>query len=243
MGAPLPSSFKIGSGPCIRLHTTLLSDSWKGSAKRYELDAQITLMTAVLYCAKGIKNKIEVRNVTSKWHSVGLVLLAWKGGEQTCLFICFLKVDFVLILFCCGVGKEACQLPEKSHCDSLCGLKSVPGVLSGLPTASWADPGCLGENEFSSHALGWADINRAFMNMKHDCWWAAYAGRWELRHSGIAHPVMISGPGRACLKLDRCCKLEISKERISVKPRAEELAVAKMDGGLTGISSHVRRAL
>lgn len=138
---------------------------------------------------------------------------------------------------CCGVGKEACQLPEKRHCNSLCGLRSVPGVLSWLPTASWADPGCLGENEFSSHALGWADINWAFMNMKHGCWWAAYAGRWELRHSGVAHPIRISCPGK-----DRCCKLETSKERISVKPRAEELAVAKMDGGLIGISPSCQKS-
>lgn len=38
---------------------------------------------------------------------------------------------------------------------------------------------------------------------------------------------MISCPGRACLKLDRCCKLESSKEWISVKARAVDLAVAK----------------
>lgn len=72
-------------------------------------------MTAVLYCAKGIKNKIEVRSVTSKRHSVGLVLLAWKGGEQTCLFMYFLRVDFVLVLFCCGAEKEVRQLPEKRY--------------------------------------------------------------------------------------------------------------------------------
>lgn len=49
---------------------------------------------------------------------------------------------------------------------------------------------------------------------------------------------MISCPRRACLKLDRCCKLEISEEWISVKARAVDLAVAKkMDGGLIGISS------
>lgn len=131
-------------------------------------------MTAVLYCAKGIKNKIEVRSVTSKRHSVGLVLLVWKGGEQTCLFICFLRVDFVLVLFRCGVEKEARHLSEKRHCDSLCSLRSAPGVLSRLPTASWADLECLGENDFSTHALGWADTNRAFMNLKHGCWWAAY---------------------------------------------------------------------
>lgn len=131
-------------------------------------------MTAVLYCAKGIKNKIEVRSVTSKWHSVGLVLLVWKGGEQTYLFICFLRVDFVLVLFRCGVEKEARHLAEKRHCDSLCSLRSVPGVLSRLPTTSWADLECLGENDFSSRALGWADINQAFMNSKHGCWWAAY---------------------------------------------------------------------
>lgn len=58
-----------------------------------------------------------------------------------------------------------------------------------------------------------------------------------LRHSGAARPIMISCPERASLRLDRCCKLEMSKERISAKPRAEELAVAKMDGGLIGISS------
>lgn len=48
---------------------------------------------------------------------------------------------------------------------------------------------------------------------------------------------MISCSGRACLKLDRCCKLEISKDWISVKPRAADLAVAKMDVNLIGISS------
>lgn len=100
----------------------------------------------------------------------------WCGreGNRPAYFICFLRVDFVLVLFCCGVEREARQLPEKRHCDSLCSLRSAPGFLSRLPTALWADLGCLGENEFSSHALGWADINPAFVNLKHGCWWAAY---------------------------------------------------------------------
>lgn len=88
-------------------------------------------MTAVLDCARETKNKIEVRSVTTKWHSVGPVLLAWVGGEHTCLlvFFIFLRVDFVLVLLCCGV-KEALQLPEKWCCDSLCGPRPVPGALS-----------------------------------------------------------------------------------------------------------------
>lgn len=123
-------------------------------------------MTAVLDCARETKNKIEVRSVTSKWHSVGPVLLAWKGGEHTCLFVCFLRrVDFVPVPLCCGMEKEALQLPEKWCCDSLCSPGPVPGALSWLPTAARADPGCLGENEFSSNALGWADLNQTFMDI------------------------------------------------------------------------------
>lgn len=65
----------------------------------------------------------------------------------------------------------------------------------------------------------------------------AVDGQPILRHSGVACPIMISCPGKACLKLDRCCRLENSQEIISLKPRAQELAVAKMDGSLIGISS------
>lgn len=122
-------------------------------------------MTAVLDCARETKNKIEVRSVTSKWHSVGPVLLARKGGEHTCLFVYFLRVDFIPVLLHCGTEKEALQLPEKWCRESLHGLRPVPGALSWLPTAAWADPGCLGENEFSSNALGWADLNQTFMDI------------------------------------------------------------------------------
>lgn len=123
-------------------------------------------MTAVLDCARETKNKIEVRSVTSKWHSMSPVPLARKGGEHTCfLFAWFLRVDFVPVLLHCGVEKEALQLPEKWRCDSLRGPRPVSGALSRLPTAAWADPGCLGENEFSSNALGWADLNQTFMDI------------------------------------------------------------------------------
>lgn len=123
-------------------------------------------MTAVLDCARETKNKIEVRSVTSKWHSMGPVLLARKGGEHTCfLFVCFLRVDFLLVLLCCGAEKEALRLSEKWCCDCLRGPRPVPGALSRLPTAARADPGCLGENGFLSNALGWADLNQTFMDI------------------------------------------------------------------------------
>ena len=117
-------------------------------------------MTAVLDCARETKNKIEVRSVTSKWHSVGLVLLAWEGGEPTCFFVWFWRVEFVPVLLHCGAEKEPLQLPGKWRCDSLCGPRPVPGALSWLPTAAQADPACLGEKEILSNALGWADLNQ-----------------------------------------------------------------------------------
>lgn len=73
---------------------------------------------------------MEVRSVTSKWHSVGPVLLAQEGEEHTCLFVieelnlsqsCFIVVQR---------AKEALQLPKKWWCDSLHALNPVPGALS-----------------------------------------------------------------------------------------------------------------
>lgn len=89
-------------------------------------------------------------------------------GRGTHPLFCFLRVDFVLVVLHCAVKKEALQIPKKWCCDSLRGLRSVSGALSWLPAAARADPGCLGENEFSSNALGRSKSN--LYGHKQGCW-------------------------------------------------------------------------
>lgn len=85
-------------------------------------------MTTALDYARETKNKIEVRSVNSKWHGMGLVLLAGTEGNTPACLHSFEKLTSPCHACCCQRGGGSSQLSGEWHCGTVQGPWPLPGM-------------------------------------------------------------------------------------------------------------------
>lgn len=77
-------------------------------------------MTTALDYARETKNKIEVRSVNSKWHGMGLVLLAGTEGNTPACLHSFEKLTSSPCHACCCQREEGAPSSQGNGTVALC---------------------------------------------------------------------------------------------------------------------------